>query len=151
MEIIKYPNPILEKKTKKVKNPIDPEIQELAKQMLATLEEAEGAGLAAPQIGKSLRLCVIQFNGDSFVLINPKITSYSRDKEICEEGCLSFPGNWLQVKRSERVKVRYTDETGKEIKAKAEGLFARIIQHEIDHLDGILFIERAAKAKKKKK
>jgi peptide deformylase len=151
MEIVKYPDPILEKKAKKVKNPLDPETQELIKQMLTTLEKAEGAGLAAPQVGKSLRICVIQCDGDSFVLINPKITSYSRDKEICEEGCLSFPGNWLPVKRSGKVKVRYADETGKEIKTKAEGLLARIIQHEVDHLDGILFVERAVKAKKKKK
>lgn len=150
MEIVKYPNQILEKKAKKVKNPLDPEIQELIKQMIITLQEAEGAGLAAPQVGKSLRICIVQYDGESFVLINPKITSYSRNKEIGEEGCLSFPGNWLPIKRSERVKVRYTDETGQEIKTKAEGMFARIIQHEVDHLDGILFVERA-KIKRAKK
>jgi peptide deformylase len=142
MKIITYPNPILEKKSKKVKKPLDPEIQKLIKNMLSTMEKDNGAGLAAPQVGKSLRICTIQNGGDYFVLINPKITSYSREKEISEEGCLSFPGKFIPVKRAKKVKVRYTNEKGNDIKTKAEDLFARIIQHEVDHLDGILFIKR---------
>lgn len=145
MEIVKYPDKILEKKAKRVKNPLDPEIQKLIKDMTNTLEEVDGAGLAAPQVGKSLRLCVIQCDGNLFTLINPKITSYSRDKEINEEGCLSFPGKFMPVKRSKKVKVRFLDEKGSEVKLKAEGLLARIIQHETDHLEGVLFIERVKK------
>lgn len=150
MKIVTYPNPILEKRTKKIKDPLAPEIQKLIKKMVATMEENEGAGLAAPQIGESLRVCTIQYGGEIFAMINPKITSYSREKEIGEEGCLSFPRQFFPIKRSKKIKVRYVDEEGKEIKKKAEDLLARIIQHETDHLDGILFIERLKKINLKK-
>lgn len=142
MKILTYPNPILKKRAKKVKNPLDPQIQKLIRDMKNSLIEADGAGLAAPQIGESARICVIQSEGNIFAIINPKITAYSRDKETNEEGCLSFPGKFIPVKRSKKVKVRYEDEMGKEMKVKAEGLLARIFQHEIDHLNGVLFIER---------
>jgi len=142
MEILKYPNEILDKKTKKVKNPLDAEVQKLIKDIKETMEKSDGAGLAAPQVGESLRICVIQYGGEVFAMINPKITSYSREKETHEEGCLSFPGQFLPIKRSVKIKVRYIDESGKEIKKKAEGLLSRIMQHEIDHLDGIVFIKR---------
>ncbi len=142
MKIIKYPNKILDKKTKKVKKPLDSEIQKLIKGIKETMEKADGAGLAAPQVGESLRICAIQYGGEVFAMINPKITSYSREKEINEEGCLSFPGQFFPIKRSVKVKVRYINEEGKETKKKAEGLLARIMQHEIDHLDGIVFIKR---------
>jgi len=142
MNIVTYPNKILEKKTKKVKNPLDPKIQKLIKDMLETMEKKGGAGLAAPQVGESFRICVLQFEEEIFILINPKITSYSRDKEIGEEGCLSFPGKFIPVKRSAKIKARYLNEKGGEMKIKAEGMLARIIQHEVDHLDGILFTKR---------
>ena len=142
MEIITYPNKILDKRSKKVNNPLDLDIQKLIKDMISTMNEANGAGLAAPQVGQSLRICTIQCEGETFVLINPKITSYSRGKEINEEGCLSFPGKFIPVKRSTKVKARYLNEKGEETKIKAEGMLARIIQHEVDHLDGILFIKR---------
>lgn len=142
MKIITYPNPILEKKAKKVKDPLAPEIQRLVKKMIATMQESRGAGLAAPQVGESLRICTIQDEDEIFVLINPQVTTYSREKEICEEGCLSFPGKYINIKRPKRVKVRFIDAKGNKIKLKADGLLARIIQHEVDHLDGIVFIER---------
>ena len=145
MKILTYPNKILEKKTKKVRNPLDPTVQKLVRDMLETMEKAEGAGLAAPQIGESLRICALRCEGEIFILINPKITSYSRNKETNEEGCLSFPGKFIPVKRSTKIKARYLNEKGEEMKIKAEGILARIIQHEVDHLDGILFIERAKK------
>lgn len=132
----------MEKKAKKVKDPLAPEIQRLVKKMIATMQEANGAGLAAPQVGESLRICTIQNEGEIFVFINPQITTYSREKEICEEGCLSFPGKYINIKRPKRVKVRFIDAKGNKIKLKADGLLARIIQHEVDHLDGIVFIER---------
>lgn len=142
MEIVKYPNKILEKRSKKVKEPLNSGVQKIIKGMLDTMDEANGAGLAAPQIGESLRICIIRCEGETFILINPKITAYSREKEIGEEGCLSFPGKFIPVKRSTKIKARFVDEKGNELKIKAEGMLARIIQHEVDHLNGILFINR---------
>lgn len=143
LPIITYPNPILKKKTDTVKNPQDPRIKELIFDMLETLDNTpEGAGLAAPQIGSSVRLCVIKFEGKTYILINPEIKSKSFRKEVLEEGCLSFPGEFLLIKRHKKVTVKATGRNGENIKIKAEGILSRALQHEIDHLDGILFIER---------
>lgn len=148
LKIIKYPAKILREKTKKVKDPLDPEIQKLITQMIETLREAKGLGLAAPQIGKSLRLCTVDYENNLYVLINPKIVSYSRNRVMMEEGCLSFPGKFFQIERPEKVKVRYLDEKGKSAKIKADGILARALQHEIDHLEGILVIDKTRKSKK---
>lgn len=148
LKIIKYPDPILRKKTAKIKDPLAPEIRKLIPQMLEAMRNNNGMGLAAPQIGKSLRLCVIEEGGIVYVLINPKIHSTSRKKVTLEEGCLSFPGQFISISRAEKVKVRCLDESGKKVKIKAAGLLARALQHEIDHLDGILMIDRVKKAKK---
>jgi len=142
LPILTYPDPRLKKKAQDVKNPKDPLIRELIFDMLETMKANSGMGLAAPQIGKSLRLCVIRFERKTYILINPKIKSKSWGKEISEEGCLSFPGQFLPVKRSKKVKVTAQNKSGKEIIIEAEGLLARALQHEIDHLDGILYIER---------
>jgi peptide deformylase len=137
-----YPAPCLLKKATEVENPKDPMIQELILDMLETMKENNGMGLAAPQVGKSLRLCVVKFERKTYVLINPKIKSKSWGKEIADEGCLSFPGQFLPVKRSKKVKVSAKNKAGKEVLLEAEGLLARAFQHEIDHLDGILYIDR---------
>lgn len=142
LPILTYPNPLLEKKAWVIKEPKSPEIKELVFDMLETLEKNNGVGLAAPQIGKSLRLCVIKLNGKTYILINPKIKSKSWKKENLEEGCLSFPGKFIPIKRSRKIKVEAQDRNGDKIKIKAEGMLARAMQHEIDHLDGILFISR---------
>ncbi|HRZ95767.1 MAG TPA: peptide deformylase [Candidatus Moranbacteria bacterium] len=142
LPILTYPNVILKKKAEKIKDPKDPEIKELVFDMLETLEKNNGLGLAAPQVGKSVRLCVIKLDGKTYVLVNPKIKSKSWKKEIIEEGCLSFPGQFMPIKRSKKVKVEAQDKNGEKIKIEAEGLLARAFQHEIDHLDGILFVER---------
>lgn len=143
LPIITYPNPILKKKTETVKDPKDPKIKELIFDMLETLEQTpEGMGLAAPQVGSSVRLCVIRFEGKTYILINPKIKSKSLRKETLEEGCLSFPGKFLPIKRSKKVTIKAVGRNGEKIEIKAEGIFSRALQHEIDHLDGILFIER---------
>jgi peptide deformylase len=142
MKIITYPDPILEKKAKKIKNPIDKEIQELIEKMFETMRKNNGVGLAAPQIGKSIQLCIIEEDGKKYILINPKITSSSRDFEIKEEGCLSFPGKFIPVKRHSRVTVRCLNEKGERCKIKARDLLARALQHEIDHLSGELFINK---------
>ncbi len=141
---------ILHRKTDRVKNPLDPDIQNLIPIMFDSLRVAEGIGLAAPQIDRSIRLAVIEVEGKRTVMINPKITSYSREKILFEEGCLSLPGEYLLIERSERITVRYEDEYGKEIKKRASGLFAIVVQHEVDHLDGILICDRFKNQRNKK-
>jgi peptide deformylase len=142
LPIVTYPDPRLKKKTQEIDNPKDPLIQELIFDMLETMKENHGMGLAAPQVGKSVRLCVIRFERKTYILINPRIKSKSWGKEIADEGCLSFPGQFIPIKRSKKVKVIAKNKAGKEITLEAEGLLARALQHEIDHLDGVLYIER---------
>jgi len=151
LSIVKYPNPILTTKTKKVKDPLDLEIQKLIPGMISLMRTSNGMGLAANQAGKSIRLCIIEDKEEEkmYVLINPTITTVSKTKIVMEEGCLSFPGEFFPISRPEKVQVRYLDETGKSAKIKVAGLLARALQHEIDHLDGIVFIERIKKSKKK--
>jgi len=148
LPILIYPDPILEKKAGRIQDPKNPEIRELIIDMLETMENSDGLGIAAPQIGKSLRLCVIKFDGKTYVLINPKFISKSWKKVIAEEGCLSFPGIFIPVKRSKKVSVSAIDRQGQEVIIKAEGMLARVLQHEIDHLDGVPFTKRRAKIKK---
>ncbi|MFA6183691.1 MAG: peptide deformylase [Parcubacteria group bacterium] len=142
MKIITYPNSILEKKAQNIKNPLDAKIQELIPQMIQAMRENSGMGLAAPQVGESIRLCIIENLGKIYILINPKITAHSKEKKNSEEGCLSFPGKFIPVTRFETVQVRYLNEKGEKCKIKAKDLLARAFQHEIDHLDGILFINK---------
>lgn len=141
---------VLHRKTARIKDPISPDIRNLIPVMFDSLRVAEGIGLAAPQINQSIRLAVIEIEGDRTVMINPKITSYSREKILFEEGCLSLPGEFFLIERSERVTVRYQDEDGKEVKKRASGLFAIVIQHEVDHLDGILIADRFKNQKTRK-
>lgn len=143
MEIRKYPDPILRKKCQKVRE-ITPEIKRLAKEMTEAMiaNEPSGIGLAAPQVGQTVRVIVVSTEKGPAVFINPEITEKSREKESLTEGCLSFPGLFLDIKRPKRVRVQALDKDGQTVKIEAEGLFARVLQHEIDHLDGILFIDR---------
>jgi len=143
LEVKIYPDPILRKKCQEVKE-VTPEIRKLGEDMIETMtrNEPEGIGLAAPQVGVSKRVIVVQTEKEPVILVNPKITKRSKETEIMEEGCLSFPGLWLKIKRAKSAEVEALDKNGKEIKIKAEGLSARVLQHEIDHLDGILFIDR---------
>ncbi|MDD5341190.1 MAG: peptide deformylase [Patescibacteria group bacterium] len=141
LEIIKEPNPILRQKSVKIKA-ITPEVERLILDMAKTMKANNGVGLAAPQVGHSLRLFVIN-NGDSaMALINPKILWRSFGKETEEEGCLSCPGVWGEVKRSKSVWVLTRNKNGKYNFFKASGLFARVIQHEYDHLNGVLIIDK---------
>ena len=140
---------VLHRKTDRVKNPLDPEIQNLIPVMFDSLRVAQGIGLAAPQINRSIRLAVIEVEGKRTVMINPKITSYSREKILFEEGCLSLPKEYFLIERSERITVRYEDEQGKEVKKRASGLFAIVVQHEVDHLDGVLIVDRFKNQKNK--
>lgn len=138
-----YPDEVLSQKAKEIQDPKAKEIQSLVFDMLETMEDNGNAlGLAAPQVGFSVRLCIIKLEGKTHILINPKITSRSWKKEISEEGCLSFPGKFIPVKRHARVSVKALDKNGQAVTLKAEGILSRALQHEIDHLDGILFIEK---------
>ncbi len=140
--LILYPDPILNKKTTLIKDPTSPEIQELIFEMLETMEKNNGLGIAAPQVGKSVRLCIVKLDGQTHILINPILKSKSWKKEIEEEGCLSFPEIFVPVKRHYRVKVEALDRKGNKKIIQAEGLLARAFQHEIDHLDGITIEDR---------
>mgnify|MGYP001567657407 CR=1 FL=1 len=139
---------ILLKKTALVADALAPEIQALLPEMVETMHKAEGVGLAAPQIGKSLRLAVAEVDNHIYYLINPEITSLSQEKIIFEEGCLSLPGQYFPIVRSEMLTLKYQDERGLPKKLRAEGFLAVVIQHEVDHLDGILICDRFKKQQK---
>lgn len=147
LKIVIHPNSILRKKSEKIKDPLSLDIQKLIPEMIKTMIAKDGVGLAAPQIGKNIRMIIVRYKDNNLVIINPKIIKKSLLKEWDEEGCLSVPGIFGDVKRCKKITIKYLDELGKEKKLSAEGLLARIIQHEIDHLDGILFIDKAKNLK----
>lgn len=126
---------------------ITEEITSLIDDMLETMHKANGVGLAAPQIGKNVRLAVIDIGEGPLILINPVILKKT-GKENADEGCLSFPGLSEKVERAVKVIAEATDEEGNLYEIEAEGLLARAIQHEIDHLDGVLFVDRISKARR---
>jgi peptide deformylase len=147
LPIITEPNPILRQKAQEIEPDKikSPEIQRLISDMKETVGPAGGIGLATPQIGLSVRLIVINLENKLLALINPKIIKFSWRKKVGEEGCLSVPGKFGYVKRSKVVKVMSFNESGEKIEFKAKDLFARVVQHEIDHLNGVLFIDKAKK------
>lgn len=140
-----------EEPLKKVSEPvkvIDNDIQTLVKDMFETMYAANGVGLAAPQIGKNIRLVVIDCGDDPIAMINPSIIKKS-GKEKAAEGCLSFPGLSENVVRATKVIAEYTDPNDGELyEVEAEGLLARAIQHEVDHLDGVVFVDRMSSARR---
>jgi peptide deformylase len=142
--IVKYGDPVLRKTAAPVKR-ISSETTALIKRMESVMREANGLGLAAPQIGTSLRIIVYDAHeGNGLrVLINPKIISRSGEQTEPKEGCLSIPGLQGVVKRANDLRVLGFDERNRQVSRRVKGLEARVIQHEIDHLDGILFIDRA--------
>jgi len=145
LEIKKYPDKILKKKTAPVEN-IDGQTQQLIDDMIETMKCAHGVGLAANQIGISQQLCVIDISVKEeevplIVLINPVIVEKTGMMEA-EEGCLSVPGYMTTIKRPEKVFIRGVNREGKEMEIEAGGLLARALQHEIDHLEGLLLIDR---------
>jgi peptide deformylase len=142
MEIVLHPNKILREKAEKVEK-VDKKIKELAKEMKKIMIQHNGVGLAANQIGKNLSIFVAYDNKRFYTFINPEIVKFFGKQKIMEEGCLSVPNIWGQIKRYEGVVVSYQDLFGKKKKLKARGLLAQIIQHEIDHLNGVLFIDKA--------
>ena len=151
-KIIIEPDPILRKKSQPLEY-VNKEIQKFLKDMLSTMYAAPGIGLAAVQVGVLKRLIVIDLSKDGekknpLFLINPEITYKSNEKSIYEEGCLSLPGHFAEVERPAECHLNYIDYNGNKKNLKANGLLATCVQHEIDHLDGILFIDYLSKLKK---
>lgn len=145
LEIRKFPDEVLKRKALPVEE-IDSKLQKLIDDMIETMYAAPGIGLAAPQVGVSRRLIVLDVGykdkkSSLLTIINPELI-FSEDIIDSEEGCLSLPGHLLNIKRSARVVVKGLDRDGKPVEIKAEGLLARALQHEIDHLDGILILDR---------
>ncbi|WP_102346989.1 peptide deformylase [Bacillus sp. Marseille-P3661] len=142
LEIVKYPAEVLTTRCALVQT-FDKQLSSFINDMFETMEQADGVGLAAPQVNESKQIAVVDIGDGSgrFVFINPVIIE-ERGEQVGPEGCLSFPGLFGEVKRSEYVKVRAQNRKGKTFVLEAEGFFARAIQHEIDHLHGILFTEK---------
>ena len=151
-KILIEPDPILRKKSQPLEK-VDNEIRKLMDDMLKTMYSAPGIGLAAVQIGILKRLIVIDISKDNkkkepLFLINPKITFKSQNTSRYEEGCLSLPGHFAEIERPAECQLDYIDYNGKQKKLKASGLLSTCIQHEVDHLDGVLFIDYLSKLKK---
>lgn len=150
-EILTSGAPVLRQKAKKVKR-VDASTHKLIDDMLETMHAANGLGLAATQVGVSLRVLVIEMpqddedphSGEQVVLVNPEIVK-SEGEQFGEEGCLSVPGYIGMIRRAMRVSVKGLNGKGKEVRVNGEGLLARALQHEIDHLDGVLFTDRLEK------
>jgi len=152
-EIITVPNEVLRRKTHKITT-FDKDLQKIIDDMVETMREAPGVGLAAPQVGLLERLIVVEYDEDDeiedspkklYVVINPEIIKASEETEKGIEGCLSIPGLVGEVERSLAVVIKGQNRRGQPLKFKAEGWLARIFQHEIDHLDGVLYTDKAVK------
>ena len=151
-KIIIEPDPILRKKSKPLEK-VDDEVRKLMNDMLDTMYYAPGIGLAAIQIGILKRIVVIDISKDKekkepLFLVNPEIISKSSKTSTYEEGCLSLPGQFAEVERPAECVLKYIDYSGKKKELKADGLLATCIQHEVDHLNGVLFIDYLSKLKK---
>ena len=151
-KIVIEPDPILRKKSSLIEN-VDDQVRKLMDDMLLTMYEAPGIGLAAVQVGILRRVIVIDISKDDqkktpIFLVNPKITHKSKKTSVYEEGCLSLPGHFAEIERPSECFVNYIDYNGREKELKADGLLATCLQHEIDHLNGILFIDYLSKLKK---
>lgn len=149
LKILINPDPVLRNRSKEIdlKFLNSEEFKVFCDDMILTMKEKDGVGLAAPQVGKNIRMFVINTDEGIECLINPVITNKSWVKEWGEEGCLSVPKIFGQVRRHKKLKCTYLNRDGKKQNIDAEGLKARVIQHENDHLDGILFIDKAKSVK----
>ncbi|MGB3540953.1 MAG: peptide deformylase [Mesorhizobium sp.] len=150
--LIILPDPVLRQLSKPVER-VDTPLRKLADDMLETMYDAPGIGLAAIQIGEPLRMLVIDLAKEDeepapYVFINPEILERADERSVYEEGCLSIPDYYAEVERPASVRVKYLDRDGKSQEMEAEGLMATCLQHEIDHLDGVLFIDHISKLKR---
>jgi peptide deformylase len=150
MDILLLGNELLRQKAAAVKK-ITPAYAKIAKDLIQALHDGDGVGLAGPQVGLMERIFVVQIHGDiPRVFINPSIIETSQDTVKCEEGCLSIPGYYADVVRPSTIKVQAWNEKGRPFTLEAQDMLARVIQHEYDHLEGTLFIDRISEAKRKR-
>lgn len=150
MQILTLGHEILRQKAQEVTQ-IDGQTARLVKEMLETMHSGRGIGLAAPQVGILQRIFVVQLSEDiPRVFINPVLKGVSPETSLYEEGCLSIPGIYADVKRPEMISIEALDEKGKPFHLDADGLLARVIQHELDHLNGVLFIDHLSELKRKR-
>ncbi len=152
LPIIVAPDPRLKKIATPVKQ-VDDAVRRLMEDMLETMYQAPGIGLAAPQVGVSKRIIVLDVSRDEepaapYRMVNPEVTAASDDVTVYEEGCLSLPSHYSEVERPSWITVSYLDETGMSRTLEAEGMLATCIQHEIDHLDGVLFVDHISRVKR---
>lgn len=150
--LIILPDPVLRQVSKPVEM-VDSRVQQFADDMLETMYDAPGIGLAAIQVGEPIRMLVIDVSGEEEdrkpqVFINPEILTSSDVRSTYEEGCLSIPGYYAEVDRPAEIKVKYLDRDGKQQELDASGILATCLQHEIDHLDGVLFIDHISRLKR---
>ncbi len=151
-KIVTLPHPVLRRKARPVKD-FGPRLQDLIEDMVETMREAPGVGLAAPQIDVPLRLIVIEFGDEEdeevppqlYIVANPQITRLSKETDLGVEGCLSIPNILGEVERSLEATVTGQNRRGQRVKYKLSGWLARIFQHEVDHLNGVLFVDRATR------
>lgn len=142
LTILHEPDPFLRRTMKPVADAKADHIQQLVDNMVLTMRKAKGIGLAATQVGVDARVIVVETKNGALSFINPEIVEHSSQTENGEEGCLSVPGQYGFVKRYRHIRLRYLSLNGEESTLEASGLFARVIQHEIDHLNGIVFIDK---------
>jgi peptide deformylase len=152
VRILFVPDPALRRKARAVGPADADQVRALVPRMFAAMYRAPGIGLAAPQVGVGLRLALVDLQPEEkpapIVLVNPEVVAASAERAVREEGCLSLPGQFADVERPARVKVRFHDLTGARREIEAEGLLAACLQHEIDHLDGVLFVDHLSALKR---
>jgi peptide deformylase len=152
LPILYVPDPRLRKKARPVAEGDGDAVRTLAPRMLATMYAAPGIGLAAPQVGSDLRLIVVDVGPKEapspLVLVNPEILAASKEMDVREEGCLSLPGQYADVQRPARIKLRWLELDGSRREAEADGLLSVCLQHEIDHLNGVLFVDHLSALKR---
>jgi peptide deformylase len=148
LEMRTFGDPVLKTRAAPVED-FDEALERLAEEMLATMREQEGVGLAANQVGRLKRILVAALEDDEYVLVNPVIEKASETTTSGPEGCLSIPGIQVAVERPTVIKISGRDVSGEPIKIEVDGLLARIFQHEVDHLDGVLILDRTDRASRK--
>lgn len=151
MEVLSHPNAVLREKAAPVDPVTEKDLTDLCRLMAQTMYDAPGVGLAAPQIGVLKRVIVYDLEGEGRViaLCNPEIVEMGDETEVDDEGCLSLPGISVPIERSLTVVCEATSLSGKQVRIEAEGLHARVLQHEIDHLDGVIILDRATPEERK--
>jgi peptide deformylase len=148
LDIRKFGDPVLKTRAGPVEN-FDESLLRLTKDMLATMRDNEGVGLAATQVGRLKRVFVAAIEDDEYIVVNPVLTDISETTETATEGCLSIPGIQVDVERPTAVTISGQDVSGKPLQIEASDLLARVLQHEVDHLDGVLILDRTDRESRK--